>query len=489
MRNSHSQVTLSRPQPSLRCPSPDLDGDVDEPESPLVEPLTPLSPPASSSPSRRVHYRGSVSTVSDLVEELSLEPYQRWSADRRLGLTLEQRVQREFERRNNNEAREMSEIILKVPPSPECGLADNDTEDDFVDDFSATRRISSLSRARDGLGSSPKMHAHGWLHAHSDSPDSDALIAHKVTWEQHRVPHRYVNAANNLVYEGDPGSSSVPVGRLSDWDLAKAGEEALEPRPSQPFRSGTWQFMSAARQWLPWKPHVLADDLESFMHILNWLALIYMKHKMSGNPAMLLHCIQTHFDGSILGQCTPEKLEFVTHGIRLMKPEKEYEDHPFVVLLRELSDLCMRQYAELNPEDFEGNPSGWVEMIRLKVDAPLNTHQAILETFERALDPTKWEAVSRKQPLAKLPDHIRNIIPSSSPTGTKRPVSTSTEADSEGNRRKKRAPTTFEERLASANHVRSGEGPAPTSHEGLAAHGTGRQASPATSDKAYTKST
>ncbi|KAI9061533.1 hypothetical protein FKP32DRAFT_1677992 [Trametes sanguinea] len=197
----------------------------------------------------------------------------------------------------------------------------------------------------------------------------------------------------------------MAVNLLSDWDLPKTREHVPEPDGLQSFRSGTLQFMSAARQWLPWKPHVLADDLESILHILNWVALKFMKHRMSSNPAMLLHHIHTHFDSSITGQCTPEKLEFVKHGIKLVNPGKEYEKHPFVVLLRALSDLCMRQYAGLDPEEFEDDPSGWMEAFRTQGQAPLNTHKAILEAFERALDPDQWEAAARK-PLAKLTNQV-----------------------------------------------------------------------------------
>ncbi|KAM5541872.1 hypothetical protein V8D89_004601 [Ganoderma adspersum] len=55
-----------------------------------------------SSPSSPV--RASIATTTDVFEEFTWEPRQRWSADRRLGLSLEERVQREFQRRNTEEA-------------------------------------------------------------------------------------------------------------------------------------------------------------------------------------------------------------------------------------------------------------------------------------------------------------------------------------------------------------------------------------------------
>ncbi|KAL1941784.1 hypothetical protein VTO73DRAFT_6784 [Trametes versicolor] len=189
------QVTLSSPQHSI-----DSESDL-EPESPLVEPLSPLSSPSSPHP----HYRGSISTVSDVVEELTFEPYQRWSADRRLGFSLEQRVQREFDRRKTSEARQAparaadpeahiasasatpnSSMPSTPPGSPgpftrrrcsHCGSVkrrcgdtqtidehsgeDSDNEDLDEDDddthFSAAGHTSSLPLPR-GRGQSPYLH-------------------------------------------------------------------------------------------------------------------------------------------------------------------------------------------------------------------------------------------------------------------------------------------------------------------------------------------
>ena len=74
-----------------RSPSP-------EPQSAVAE-VSP-SPPPSPYPQSRA----STATASDVFEEFTWEPRQRWSADRRLGFSLEERVQREFERRHTEEA-------------------------------------------------------------------------------------------------------------------------------------------------------------------------------------------------------------------------------------------------------------------------------------------------------------------------------------------------------------------------------------------------
>ncbi|PIL28218.1 hypothetical protein GSI_09630 [Ganoderma sinense ZZ0214-1] len=67
-----------------------------------TEPVLLAEDSVPSSPSSPV--RASIATTTDVFEEFTWEPRQRWSADRRLGLSLEERVQREFQRRNTEEA-------------------------------------------------------------------------------------------------------------------------------------------------------------------------------------------------------------------------------------------------------------------------------------------------------------------------------------------------------------------------------------------------
>ncbi|KAI8971319.1 hypothetical protein BD414DRAFT_224734 [Trametes punicea] len=194
-----SQATLIYPQDDPRGLPQESEGDdLEESGNPIIAALSPLSPPDSP----HLQHRDSMSTVSDLVEELSFEPYQRWSADRRLGLSLEQRVQREFERRNTKEAKEAFGIVSHLqngqegssmpstpPSSPnprarrcshcgslrprECGDTqtidehsdeDDQEDDEDEDDFSPVRRSSPLPR---GAGRSPYLHPASTSKAHS----------------------------------------------------------------------------------------------------------------------------------------------------------------------------------------------------------------------------------------------------------------------------------------------------------------------------------
>jgi hypothetical protein len=59
---------------------------------------------------------------------------------------------------------------------------------------------------------------------------------------------------------------------------------------------GTWQFISAMLLEDPKACHILADDLESFLHVLSWVALQYMPHGLA--PGALSSLLQDGFDAS-----------------------------------------------------------------------------------------------------------------------------------------------------------------------------------------------
>ncbi|KAG7091937.1 hypothetical protein E1B28_008329 [Marasmius oreades] len=99
----------------------------------------------------------------------------------------------------------------------------------------------------------------------------DALIAHKDAYEKACIIHRDISPGNIIMLDGK--------GFLIDWDVAKFVSETTA---RQNERTGTWQFISA-RLLMATDPtlHVLADDLESFFHVLSWQILRYTKHFLS----------------------------------------------------------------------------------------------------------------------------------------------------------------------------------------------------------------
>ncbi|KAI0649747.1 hypothetical protein C8Q79DRAFT_1033308 [Trametes meyenii] len=262
-----------------------------------------------------------------------------------------------------------------------------------------------------------------------------ALFAHAHAWESAKLLHRDISSGNILICY----SSGDVRGILADWDLAKGAELLADQKATQPSRSGTWQFMSALRQCYPETPYRLADDLESFVHVLNWCTLKYLRHSGSGNhekadapndhdTARYKH--HPKFSGILLG--TP----FVT-----VLP---LHDNPLANLLQGLAKLCKQHYESdviksiwyvdkltrtTNLENEVGGTSGvkarrvfrrfirkpWGTRLptssprESKVapplsstpkESPFNTHEDVMQLFFEAFHAKEWPNIE------KLPNQV-----------------------------------------------------------------------------------
>ncbi|RDB29908.1 hypothetical protein Hypma_013848 [Hypsizygus marmoreus] len=122
----------------------------------------------------------------------------------------------------------------------------------------------------------------------------DALEALFAAYDKAGVMHRHISVGNIMITDHGEGL-------LMDWDLAKAfilnnsTREPITGPTRQPDRSGTWQFISV-RLLLTTSPlaHTLADDMESMLHVLSWIALKYMHHGMK--PGDLASTLYRSFD-------------------------------------------------------------------------------------------------------------------------------------------------------------------------------------------------
>ena len=107
-------------------------------------------------------------------------------------------------------------------------------------------------------------------------------VAHKETYEKAKILHRDISVGNILI-------TSDGHGLLIDWDLCNStlilqGARQRERTVCsfykrqfachQPIAQGTWQFMAARLLMSPHAlTHELADNLESFLHVLSLVAL------------------------------------------------------------------------------------------------------------------------------------------------------------------------------------------------------------------------
>ncbi|KAI0629398.1 hypothetical protein C8Q77DRAFT_1065661, partial [Trametes polyzona] len=121
--------------------------------------------------------------------------------------------------------------------------------------------------------------------------------AHRAACVRKGYIHRDVSVGNTLIYPkprlGDGGKwKETRVGLLTDWELAKSIHDTADGA-RQPDRTGTWQFMSASALADPRKRIIVQDDMESFFHILLYLAIRYLPHNCSNIGGFM----DAYFDG------------------------------------------------------------------------------------------------------------------------------------------------------------------------------------------------
>ncbi|KAI1781791.1 hypothetical protein LXA43DRAFT_1078177 [Ganoderma leucocontextum] len=114
----------------------------------------------------------------------------------------------------------------------------------------------------------------------------DSLHAHyeAATNPKTRLLHRDISSGNILIYpkvrcrKAGKKPSLVWTGLLCDWELAKPVDDQNTPsRLSQAGRMGTYQFMSVNLLSNLENPVKIADELESFFHVLVYYSVRYLQ--------------------------------------------------------------------------------------------------------------------------------------------------------------------------------------------------------------------
>ncbi len=112
--------------------------------------------------------------------------------------------------------------------------------------------------------------------------------------------------------------------------------------------------MSALIQKYVNKVHAVSDDLESFLHVLNWCALKYLPHSLSDTAALSSYFfnlydkaprplpVLTTLGPAFEEEGPAEKLYALMDGARVVKGLPE--GHPFDILLGDLTALCKSHY-------------------------------------------------------------------------------------------------------------------------------------------------
>ncbi|CCM06472.1 uncharacterized protein FIBRA_08739 [Fibroporia radiculosa] len=177
----------------------------------------------------------------------------------------------------------------------------------------------------------------------------DAILCHHDAWVDAQILHRDVSVGNILIdVEAMVGGNEMAIGILSDWDMCKYKED-LDKGAAQKQRSGTWQFMSALLLKDPHKRHEVSDDIESFVHLTNWLILRFHPHNLSGKShrQLLLDYVTLTYDKHISKDGADvggdQKLIHMRNGEVGFYPKAQVLED----LTRSLAEMCKDHYATL----------------------------------------------------------------------------------------------------------------------------------------------
>ncbi|KAL7277810.1 hypothetical protein ACG7TL_008754 [Trametes sanguinea] len=106
----------------------------------------------------------------------------------------------------------------------------------------------------------------------------DAVIAHQDAYTKARVMHRDISVGNILIIPpNSKNKKATHQGLLADWELSKRLDD-YAAGARHPDRTGTWQFMSVHIQDYPEAQVEIADELESFLHVMIYCAIRYLPH-------------------------------------------------------------------------------------------------------------------------------------------------------------------------------------------------------------------
>ena len=185
--------------------------------------------------------------------------------------------------------------------------------------------------------------------------------------------HRDISDGNIVIYENPDDPKASARGLLIDWDLCRYKEE-LDAKPRQNGRSvrvsvltsasdqmtltihnfqGTWRYLSGVLLKYPLKANTVADDIESFYHVLSLFALRFHKHEQTGLPDRIKKTLdlydEAHYEeGFWVGS------SWKTDRIQLGRlPAPLTKRDAFSRLMDSLAAICKSHYEALDERDLK----------------------------------------------------------------------------------------------------------------------------------------
>ncbi|OJT11704.1 hypothetical protein TRAPUB_11766 [Trametes pubescens] len=282
----------------------------------------------------------------------------------------------------------------------------------------------------------------------------DCIYTHADAYVHFNLLHRDVSSGNMLIMpyveKGVTGLRRVRwKGFLTDWELAKyvPKDKSLQ-RARQPERTGTWQFMSVAYVRDPGRPVAIADELESFFHVLLHHSIRYLGHSFHDTVTSFIidyfDTFQRFRDNTT--RCSMAKVRAVTDGrisiddqVLEFNPEVDskgkLQQHPlndllkkWLVLFNARYDLFEQQRRELRASRAVTNlsPGGASSRVEAEEDVEdlasafpvgefpdiVTTRYSLIDLDTPDDDAASAEATvarMKAENAAELEDHIKTI--------------------------------------------------------------------------------
>ncbi|KAI0791359.1 hypothetical protein C8Q75DRAFT_876430 [Abortiporus biennis] len=171
------------------------------------------------------------------------------------------------------------------------------------------------------------------------------LLAHQCAWEDAEILHRDISPNNIVIVEKEPGKF---IAILIDWDLCKYKEDMMK-KPTQYSRSGTYAFMSALLLNFPTKRHEVSDDLESFIHIVNWFALDHHENSLADNSEDFTYFIKRMYEAGYQNPKDTKNKPAKLISMKTGKVEFTLPSSPGLMeLITALMSLAEKHYATVD---------------------------------------------------------------------------------------------------------------------------------------------
>ncbi|KAH0579077.1 hypothetical protein H2248_003233 [Termitomyces sp. 'cryptogamus'] len=185
----------------------------------------------------------------------------------------------------------------------------------------------------------------------------DASIGHGKAAQQAKVLHRDISNGNIMFKRRADGTVQ---GYLIDWDLSLdltlASDQSTE---AQPERTGTWQFLAVrlVQRNKTGKPLIQnrIDDVESFYHVILWLALRYTAHELDSGT--LTHLLHENFDAMYKDPKTGETYIGTARRSNMksgdLSAQAGFTNGGIKEVLRQMRHVLCQRYT--NPKDTFGS--------------------------------------------------------------------------------------------------------------------------------------